>query len=483
MTLHINETTEAIRTSLDSGNRYAQQGNIGMAIHSYEEALKQNWLLAPAWFNLSLILTVAGDYFHATNAMIRAVRLDPKNPLYWLKKAQLHHLQWDSANALICYEQTIRQNPRDPKPYALASSLLFRHRQTEKALQWCEEGLSVCSPQKEDYRDLLLAHARLQREPETLEEQFTDFNDRELDFLIQFYLSEDRDLANKYLSALIHQNPQFPTVPVYQEYEGKSEEQTLLSLFLDRAESLENQTDLGQSLFLYECAYELALWQEDTETQRFCLEILFDCFQRMHKSSVSFHIGQILLGYLNPEEDADIFAQVVNQIGMLSDHLLCFSQAQELFRLSRELFHKAENVEGMSDALFNLGYSYYYERRFSRALDLLNQFREHPRLGNKAKERVFLIHEHIAPEEIQGDRLLEEGKLEEALHAYQQVLTPRSSQKMSRIYRKLGNLAEEKRALQQTTILEQENYWVFDRLAEIDTEFSVFPAMKTDFLS
>ncbi|MEK7483341.1 MAG: tetratricopeptide repeat protein, partial [Planctomycetota bacterium] len=338
---------------------------------------------------------------------------------------------------------------------------------------------SICSPEKEEYRDLLLAHARLLRDPENLEDQIAEPNERELDFLIQFYLFEDRDLANKYLSALIHQSPQFPTIPVYQECEGK----LLLNSFLDRAEVLENKDDLAPSVFLYECAYELALVQEDLESQRFCLEILFDCFQRMHKSSVAFHIGQILLTYLNPEEDADLFAQVVNQIGILSDHLLCFSQAQELFRVSRDLFHKAENVEGMSDALFNLGYSYYYERRFSRALDILNEFREHPRLGAKAKERVFLIHEHIVPEEIQGDRLLEEKKWEEALLLYGQVLSPRSTQKMSRIYRKLGNLAEEKQALQKTTQFEQENYWVFDRLSEIETHFSVFPPMKTDFMA
>lgn len=473
-----NEISPEIQNHLELGNQYAQQGNVGMAIHHYEEALKLNWLNAPVWFNLSLILTVVGDFFHATNAILRAVRLAPKNALYWLKKGQLHHLQWDQVNALMSYEQSIRLNPKDPRPYAQTSTLLLRHQNKAKALAFCEEGLELCSPNHPDYNDLLFIQARLLQDPEWIEKEDTLRRERELDFLIQFYLQENQNRSRQYLTELIHLNRDYPTIPVYKNFLNAPDEQSLIAYFLDQAELAEEKKEWNTCALLYESAYEIAILSEDLETQQLCLELLFHTFQMLEKSSIAFHIGQLILTYLE-KEDTEAFAQVLNQIGMLSDHLLCFSQAQELFRMTHLLYEKSENTIGQEDSQFNLGYSYYYEQRFSRASEIFRTFLDHPRLGKKAAERLFFIQEKISPEELEGDQRVEEGQFESALEIYQTLENPRIYQKMAKIYAQLKNTEQEKKQLQKIEQLSQEVYWVFDRLAELEHQILIFPRMPS----
>jgi tetratricopeptide (TPR) repeat protein len=468
--MRLNEITAEIQEYLDSGNRYAHQNNMGMAIYHYECALKINWLCAPVWFNLSLVFTAVGDYFQASCALQRAARLNPQNSQYWLKKGQLHYLQWDVSNALLCYEQCLRQNPKEGSAYAQAALLLNRQGTPQKALLFCQEGLNLL-PQN---RDLLFALAKILKEPSLLNPFEGDFEPRELELLLNLSLSKDPDLSQSYLAQWRNQLPHFPLIPLYQQALEQEELdlERLLEFFLERSELWEGQWE--NSVILYERAYDIALQLGDRESQRQCLELLFHSFQCLEKSSIAFHLGQHLLTYLDKEESA--YPHLLNQLGILSDHLFCFSQAQELFQVASALFKRLGEQDSIADSTFNLGYSCYYEQRFSLALDILKTLSTHPRLSTRVLERIAFIQANIPPLELQGDRFVEDEQDEEALRCYTRLPKeePRVLKKIARLYRKQKKESAEQETLKKITELSIEHYNAFDRLAELEHHIRLF---------
>ncbi|HBS35808.1 MAG TPA: hypothetical protein DEA50_12140, partial [Parvularcula sp.] len=126
-----------------SGERFLEDGKLGMANVQFLNALKIDEQNVAALQGLSRIAEKKADYNQMFGLLQRLNRIDPKNVRVRLDLAKLYLLGDESADALDLADALITEDPKNAEALAVKAATLFRLGNSAEAVEFAGQSLAI----------------------------------------------------------------------------------------------------------------------------------------------------------------------------------------------------------------------------------------------------------------------------------------------------------------------------------------------------
>lgn len=100
-------------TLVSDGLKLAKENNLQAALDKFKTAIEKDPTNAQAFGNLGAVYIALGRASEALDASIKAVQLEPKNPIWHLNVAELYSMNGDKRKALDELETALKNDFRD----------------------------------------------------------------------------------------------------------------------------------------------------------------------------------------------------------------------------------------------------------------------------------------------------------------------------------------------------------------------------------
>ncbi len=114
---------------------YAQLGDHGSAVHSYQTAIERNPEFGQAYFNMAIAYSAQGVYDRAEEAYRLATQYNPADAEPWANLGALLQFQGDVEKALEAYNKAVELNPDELEVRRLMALMLYDEGRIEEAEQ------------------------------------------------------------------------------------------------------------------------------------------------------------------------------------------------------------------------------------------------------------------------------------------------------------------------------------------------------------
>jgi len=126
-----------------SGERFLDDGKLGMANVQFQNALKIDERNVEALLGLKAIAEKKGDYNQMFGLLQRLNRIDPKNVRVRLDLAKLYLLGSKTADALDLADALIAEDATNAEAFAVKSAILFRLGNSAEAVEFARRSLKL----------------------------------------------------------------------------------------------------------------------------------------------------------------------------------------------------------------------------------------------------------------------------------------------------------------------------------------------------
>ena len=136
----------AALTAVLLNNKGCSLDNLGLhqeSLECYEAALRQDPMLASAWFNKGVALFESGNVDEALESYDRALRLKPKFEQAWSNKGVALKKKGDTQEAIACYDRALQLNRRYPNAWVNKGVALRLLSRNDEAMECFSRALAL----------------------------------------------------------------------------------------------------------------------------------------------------------------------------------------------------------------------------------------------------------------------------------------------------------------------------------------------------